>query len=127
MADCDRAYVVIKGVTLEFESFKVDMENNAKTINAMTRDGNPLGTAKGNRVWKLTGDLAMKKGTEDIDLDELEEENTVFTAGVEYEGGASYTYNHAEITNLGESAGHGEEAKRSVEITMWDRIKNAAA
>lgn len=119
----DRAYVVIDGVTLEFESFSVSMDNASKVVQAMTRDGNPLGVAKGNRVWTISGDLAMRPGTEAIDLDDMEENDTMFAAGVEYYGGAAYNYQQAVITKLDESAGHGEEAKRTVEIMAWDRIK----
>ncbi|MFH1833526.1 MAG: hypothetical protein ABH877_00760 [bacterium] len=121
---CDRAYVVIDGTTLEFESFTVKRENSSKVVNAMTRDGNPLGVAKGNRSWVISGDLAMRPGTEDVDLDALEEDDTSFAAGVEYASGPSYQYQKAVITGLDESAGHGEECKRTVEITCWDRIKS---
>lgn len=119
----DRAFVVVNDVTLEYETFTVTRENNSKVVNAMTRDNNPLGVAKGNRVFVIAGDLTMRPGTEAIDLDELEENDTLFSAGVEYQNGVSYTYQKAVITKLDESAGHGENAKRSVEITAWDRIK----
>jgi len=123
MAVVDNFQLVINGVTLEFESFTITRENNSKVVPRMSRNRQPAGIAKGTRHWVGSGDLVMEKGTEAIDLDALEEDGTVFQAQAEYEGGVTYSYNHAEITGLDEASGTGEESKRTVEVTMWDRIK----
>lgn len=119
----DRAYLEVDGEQVFCESIDPDFDDKTEWVDAMTKDGEPLGVVSGNRHATVKASIAMREDEEDdIDWIDLWEKKTNVPVSIEFQNGRTFSFAKAVVSKPSTSSKHGDKTTWSVELMCWQLV-----
>jgi hypothetical protein len=123
MGYCEKAYVTIKGQTIECSSVKEKGSRKTEAVPTMNPESRAKGYKRGCVLYDIDLGIPMPKGDQEIDLYEVMENGEEFEIVIEHDGGATHSYMDGTIADLAIDSEDAKETTYAAACKALDRVK----